>query len=54
MGCEEIATWEPRRSAIRDPGMTSMRCVVAKDPAPVKFHPRKSTRRAEKVPWTEK
>jgi hypothetical protein len=55
MGCEEIATWAPRRSAILEPGMTSMRArVPAKAPAWVKFQPWKSTRRVGKVPWTEK
>ena len=46
----------PRRSAIREPGMTSMRARVVppKDPACVKFQPWKSTRCVGNVPWTEK
>jgi len=50
-----MATWAPRRSAIRVPVTTFMRAVVVpKDPAPVKFQPWKSTRRVANVPWIEK
>jgi hypothetical protein len=57
IGLEVIATWEPSRSPILDPGMTLARVIpvfVPKFPELTQFHPRRSTRLLAKLPLTAK